>query len=146
LILISVTFGFSLRGGGWSRVLADTGNIGGELSHEYQVHSEIGEDLLLHCEECLHSANQEKMSSLVGGGGGVVGEEQQVWRGVRSEGTVVYAHISGVKRGREINPLKVQSMLDLKEEPVLLQGGGGGGGGRGRGTASGNHAEEVVSF
>ena len=126
--------------GGWSRVLADTGNIGGELSHEYQVHAEIGEDLLLHCESCLHSANQEKMSSLVSGsrkssgkrsacveekGEGsdsrVIEDENQTWRGVRSDGSIVDIVVSGVEKGREVNPLKVQSMLDLMEEPMPPQ-------------------------
>ena len=127
--------------GGWSRVLADTGNIGGELSHEYQVHAEIGEDLLLHCECCLHSANQEKMSSLVGDSGkssaksssefgeekgegngtNVIEDENQTWRGVRSDGSIVDIVVSGVEKGREVNPLKVQSMFDLMQEPMPPQ-------------------------
>jgi prolyl-tRNA synthetase len=38
---------------------ADSGNIGGELSHEYHLPSDTGEDTLLHCSACNHVANQE---------------------------------------------------------------------------------------
>jgi len=111
---------FGQEGKGWSRVEADTGNIGGSLSHEYQVHAEIGEDLLLHCNQCHHSANQEKMSVVT------VEEREEgtkekdkvhVWHGTNNEGNNVRIHISGVPKGRTVNPLKVQSMLQLIEEP-----------------------------
>ncbi len=40
-------------------VEAATGNIGGSLSHEFQVLAETGEDDLLHCEECGYAANDD---------------------------------------------------------------------------------------
>ncbi|MCG3174868.1 MAG: Proline--tRNA ligase [Myxococcota bacterium] len=43
-------------------VEADTGNIGGSLSHEFQVLAESGEDALLNCGSCDYAANVEKAS------------------------------------------------------------------------------------
>ncbi|XP_035504310.2 probable proline--tRNA ligase, mitochondrial [Scophthalmus maximus] len=45
------------------QVQADAGNIGGTLSHEFQLPSDIGEDRLLVCGSCSFSANVETMSS-----------------------------------------------------------------------------------
>ncbi|KAM4549353.1 putative proline--tRNA ligase, mitochondrial isoform 1-T2 [Odontesthes bonariensis] len=45
------------------QVNADTGNIGGTLSHEFQLPAEIGEDRLLVCGDCSFSANVETLSS-----------------------------------------------------------------------------------
>ncbi|KAK1948287.1 Proline--tRNA ligase [Phytophthora citrophthora] len=44
------------------RVEADSGNIGGNLSHEFHVLADIGEDAILSCssEECDYAANVEK--------------------------------------------------------------------------------------
>jgi prolyl-tRNA synthetase len=41
-------------------VEADTGNIGGSLSHEFQVLAETGEDEVVSCQECGYAANVEK--------------------------------------------------------------------------------------
>jgi len=41
-------------------VEADTGNIGGSLSHEFQVLAESGEDLIVSCNRCNYAANVEK--------------------------------------------------------------------------------------
>ncbi|XP_041646599.1 probable proline--tRNA ligase, mitochondrial [Cheilinus undulatus] len=45
------------------QVQADTGNIGGTLSHEFQLPADIGEDKLLICGSCSFSANVETLSS-----------------------------------------------------------------------------------
>uniref|UniRef100_A0A1A7YTA0 Probable proline--tRNA ligase, mitochondrial n=1 Tax=Iconisemion striatum TaxID=60296 RepID=A0A1A7YTA0_9TELE len=45
------------------QVQADTGNIGGTLSHEFQLPADIGEDRLLVCRSCSFSANVETLSS-----------------------------------------------------------------------------------
>ncbi|XP_046905890.1 probable proline--tRNA ligase, mitochondrial [Hypomesus transpacificus] len=44
------------------QVQADTGNIGGKLSHEFQLPAEIGEDRLLVCGACSFSANVETVA------------------------------------------------------------------------------------
>jgi prolyl-tRNA synthetase len=41
-------------------VEADTGNIGGSMSHEFQVLAESGEDQILACNRCTYAANVEK--------------------------------------------------------------------------------------
>jgi prolyl-tRNA synthetase len=41
-------------------VEADTGNIGGSMSHEFQVLAESGEDQILACDRCTYAANVEK--------------------------------------------------------------------------------------
>ncbi|HYC53991.1 MAG TPA: proline--tRNA ligase [Candidatus Binatia bacterium] len=41
-------------------VEADTGNIGGSLSHEFQVLADSGEDLIVSCNKCEYAANVEK--------------------------------------------------------------------------------------
>jgi prolyl-tRNA synthetase len=41
-------------------VEADTGNIGGSLSHEFQVLATSGEDLIVACDSCEYAANVEK--------------------------------------------------------------------------------------
>ncbi len=40
-------------------VEADTGNIGGSLSHEFQVLAETGEDAIVSCDTCQYTANVE---------------------------------------------------------------------------------------
>lgn len=44
------------------RVQADTGSIGGKLSHEFQLPADVGEDRLLVCGTCSFSANVETMA------------------------------------------------------------------------------------
>ncbi|XP_069498222.1 probable proline--tRNA ligase, mitochondrial [Ambystoma mexicanum] len=46
------------------KVQADTGNIGGEKSHEFQVPASIGEDRLLVCSSCTFSTNVEALSAV----------------------------------------------------------------------------------
>ncbi|MDO8125992.1 MAG: proline--tRNA ligase [Candidatus Brocadiales bacterium] len=41
-------------------VEADTGAMGGDVSHEFMVPSEVGEDLLARCKGCDYSVNMEK--------------------------------------------------------------------------------------
>jgi prolyl-tRNA synthetase len=102
---------------GWSRVEADTGNIGGTLSHEYQIHSNIGEDVLLHCNSCLYSANQEKMTTILRDG--VVVEEgddkenARVWHGRKEDGTIVHVQIMGIPHQRHVNDIKMENILNL---------------------------------
>jgi prolyl-tRNA synthetase len=50
---------FSRCGLDFRVVEADTGNIGGSMSHEFQVVAETGEDYVLKCPECDFTVNQE---------------------------------------------------------------------------------------
>ncbi len=44
-------------------VEADTGAMGGDVSHEFMVPNENGEDVIVKCEKCDYSANLEKAES-----------------------------------------------------------------------------------
>lgn len=44
------------------KVEADTGIMGGKLSHEYHYPAKIGEDHLIHCEKCNFALNAEKLN------------------------------------------------------------------------------------
>lgn len=51
---------FQRLGFEYRAVEADTGNIGGSRSHEFQVLAETGEDEIVSCTECDYAANVEK--------------------------------------------------------------------------------------
>jgi prolyl-tRNA synthetase len=51
---------FSRCGLTFRAVEADTGAIGGTMSHEFQVLAESGEDLIVSCDACDYAANVEK--------------------------------------------------------------------------------------
>jgi prolyl-tRNA synthetase len=51
---------FTRCGLAFRAVEADTGNIGGSLSHEFQVLTETGEDALVACDACDYAANVEQ--------------------------------------------------------------------------------------
>ncbi len=51
---------FERCGLGFRAVEADTGDIGGDRSHEFQVLAESGEDALVSCSRCGYAANVEK--------------------------------------------------------------------------------------
>ena len=42
-----------------------TGNIGGELSHEYHLPADIGEDSLLVCKKCGFGTNTELLGNII---------------------------------------------------------------------------------
>ena len=51
---------FTRMGLDFRAVEADTGNIGGSMSHEFQVLAETGEDAIVSCDTCNFAANVEK--------------------------------------------------------------------------------------
>ncbi len=51
---------FERCGLGYTKVEADTGNIGGSESHEFMVLADTGEDAILSCPACAYGANVEK--------------------------------------------------------------------------------------
>ena len=136
---------FGNEGTGWSRVEADTGNIGGSLSHEYQVHADVGEDLVLHCPRCNHAANQEKMAaplhnSVMQDNNNTTSDarhQDAVQSESRPRREVVFRATSsnadagadaapfsivvrGLPTGRQANALKIRAHLELEEEPTLV--------------------------
>jgi prolyl-tRNA synthetase len=55
---------FERMGLSFRAVRADTGNIGGSLSHEFQVIADTGEDLLVYCPDSDYAANIELAEAL----------------------------------------------------------------------------------
>jgi prolyl-tRNA synthetase len=53
---------FSRCGCTWRAVEADTGLIGGDVSHEFMVPAEVGEDFIAYCTNCSYAANLELAS------------------------------------------------------------------------------------
>eukprot|EP01135_Chromosphaera_perkinsii_P001422 Nk52_evm6s168 gene=Nk52_evmTU6s168 len=93
------------------RVLADSGNIGGEISHEYHLCVESGEDTLLECPSCGGLANVE-----IARGGLEEGEEQSAGNVdvddpvliVQGEGQ---ACVGFIRKGEAFNPLQLGKVL-----------------------------------
>jgi len=54
---------FERCGLGYTKVEADSGNIGGSESHEFMVLAETGEDAILSCSSCGYGANIEKAAT-----------------------------------------------------------------------------------
>ena len=60
-------------------VLADTGNIGGNGSHQFMALSEIGESEIAYCDDCGYAADVEKATSNLDGYKGQEGEVTKVY-------------------------------------------------------------------
>ena len=56
---------FTRCGLAFRAVEADTGAIGGSMSHEFQVLTETGEDVLVACDRCSYAANVEQADNRV---------------------------------------------------------------------------------
>lgn len=56
---------FTRLGLNFRSVLADSGSIGGELSHEFQVLAQSGEDVIAYSDESDYAANLERAEALV---------------------------------------------------------------------------------
>lgn len=54
---------FTRLGLNFRAVLADTGDIGGDYSHEFQVLADVGEDVLVYSDQSDYAANIEKASA-----------------------------------------------------------------------------------
>src|SRR4051812_13976472 len=57
---------FTRCGLAFRAVEADTGAIGGSMSHEFQVLTETGEDVLVACDKCNYAANVEQAVNRIG--------------------------------------------------------------------------------
>ena len=68
---------FTRCGLAFRAVEADTGNIGGSLSHEFQVLTETGEDALVACDNCDYAANVEQAVARAPKGGTTPTAEKQ---------------------------------------------------------------------
>ncbi len=55
---------FTRLGINYKIVLADTGSIGGNGSHQFMALSNVGESEIIYCEDCHYAADEEKASSI----------------------------------------------------------------------------------
>ncbi len=116
-VAICERMGFEFRA-----VEADTGNIGGSLSHEFQVLAQSGEDLMVACDHCGYAANVEKAElSPVGG------DEERVARGtltrVETPGTRTVAEVTAFLGVRDTDLVKtIVFLADNEPVAVLVRG------------------------
>jgi prolyl-tRNA synthetase len=128
---------FSRCGLAFRAVEADTGAIGGSLSHEFQVLTETGEDALLACDSCNYAANVEEAKARppvsappspaaiekVATPGKKTIEEVTVFLGLKPENlvkTLIYLAdgkpIAALVRGdRNLNEIKLKRELKARE-------------------------------
>src|SRR5205814_9161141 len=84
---------FTRCGLAFRAVEADTGNIGGSSSHEFQVLTETGEDALVACDTCDYAANVEQA---VARHVAVKPSPSQTVKKVATPGNHSIAHVSGL--------------------------------------------------
>ena len=118
------------------RVEADTGSIGGSVSHEFMVTAQTGESVVVGCPECGYGANQEKAETrgLPEPAAEEAGDLEEVvtpdqtaveqvadFLGVESSRvvkTLIYTTENGpvavaIRGDREINEVKLANFLDV---------------------------------
>ena len=101
-------------------VLADTGNIGGNFSHEFMVLAPTGEDVIMSCNRCEYAANLEFAE--IGDGE----ERERVMERGEEEKTVQEVHTPGLKTVEQVASfLKVEPgsliktlIIETDNEPV----------------------------
>jgi len=101
-------------------VEADTGNIGGSLSHEFQVLTETGEDALVACDSCDYAANVEQAVSRAPAAPQTASEQ---CKRVPTPGKHTIAEVSsflGVPANRLVKTLVY--LADAKPIAVLVRG------------------------
>ncbi|BFZ64905.1 hypothetical protein YB2330_006058 [Saitoella coloradoensis] len=83
---------------------ADSGNIGGSLSHEYHYMTKIGEDTVLNCKSCGYTANDERAITKLGRND----TSCETMYGLCSDNQLVAVHYPS---GREINAISVRKIV-----------------------------------
>lgn len=89
-------------------VEADTGNVGGNMSHEFQAIINTGEDSIVNCSSCGYAANIEKAEMLITDTGkscGRCGNALELFRGIEV-GQVFYL---GTKYSKAMNATTVNN-------------------------------------
>ncbi|KAI1744054.1 class II aaRS and biotin synthetase [Xylaria scruposa] len=100
---------------------ASSGDIGGDLSHEYHLPSSIGEDNVISCTDCSYVANEElaaarpvslQDTSFSGNGGAKSSTVAQVWRGIsKDRKTLVNVWYPTSFKNADINTHALKSVL-----------------------------------
>lgn len=94
---------------------ADTGTIGGSLSHEFHYLTDVGEDTVAHCEQCSYTANVEKAKySVENSLDKSIGTNVEYFLS-EDKDTLVAAYYPET---RELNPLAIKQGFPLCEEDI----------------------------
>jgi prolyl-tRNA synthetase len=112
---------FTRCGLAFRAVEADTGNIGGSLSHEFQVLTETGEDALVACDACDYAANVEQAVARNPAPG--TAKASEAMKKVSTPGRHTIAEVSAflnVSAGRLVKTLVY--LADGKPVAVLVRG------------------------
>jgi len=75
-------------------VLADTGNIGGNFSHEFMVLAPTGEDIIMSCDKCDYAANLELAE--------IGGQQVAEYRSEESSDSIKEVHTPNLKSVEEV--------------------------------------------
>jgi prolyl-tRNA synthetase len=122
----------------FTAVEADTGAIGGDVSHEFMVWAETGEDVIVRCSQCGYAANLEKAEFQPSGEG--VGEDEKPLEKVHTPDVTTVEEVTGflgvspsrlvktllyraekgfvalmIPGDREVNEIKVLRLLGVEE-------------------------------
>ena len=114
---------FSRCGLAFRAVEADTGNIGGSLSHEFQVLAETGEDALVACDNCDYAANVEQAQSRPAAAAASSGASVPAASKVETPGKRSIAEVSEfLKVAPEAIAKTLIYLVDGKPAAVLVRG------------------------
>jgi len=135
---------FTRLGLHFQAVLADTGNIGGNGSHQFMALSDIGESEIVYCDDCGYAADVEKATIKLGEADGASMKEMELvntpnaktieeisnFLGVDPKNTIktIIYHdyqnerlVAAVVRGdREVNEIKLVNAIDGNENYLEL--------------------------
>ncbi len=105
-------------------VLADTGNIGGNFSHEFMVLAPTGEDIIMSCDKCDYAANLELAE--IGGQDGSQTESKQSSESVEEVHTPNLKTVEEVAQHLNVTPSNlIKTMIvevDGKPTAALVRG------------------------
>lgn len=111
---------FSRCGLSYIAVEADPGVMGGDVSHEFMVLSENGEDLLAHCKKCGYAASLDKAQCIEGSG------DKEELKPMKEVDTPNVSTIEKVSHLLNVKPNKMVKTLiyevDGKAIAVLVRG------------------------
>lgn len=108
----------------YAKAQADSGDIGGDMSHEWHYLNATGEDTVLSCDSCGHVSNQEKTISFPKDNESATGGDVSVRYFItKDKSTLVCAYYP---TGRTLEPKFVQLevpdiVLDAPEDKVFME-------------------------
>jgi len=91
---------------------ADTGDIGGKLSHEFHLPAPMGDDNVITCTDCNYVANEELATTRIAPVENQASTTAQVWRGIsRDRKTLVNVWYPTGFTDTDINPYALKASL-----------------------------------